>query len=434
MRTSVMPEPTEVRRERQAQGMQLERNSNFNMGTDLGDRKSNSNMATDWGDRKSIQKTKMASGNTPRILVSPLLSIHEEEELMPKEPCATPSWEMFASTQYGVWRGVGAAYCPLAKMKPISRGDADEYLYDCRTCSTVEEVQGTNGSSIQRKTMWAVGNPNGEQDKREREELAGKDIDCPDTQRRVTADLNSVELSYDALMEEDVMERDPGLFFFEDGSYSKGTFLLFKEDPNNLNPTYKIEQCLVRGRHRRVRVVHNLEVEENRLNIKWHGVAVYEEEWMGPDPVKSISDTGRQQLSLFSVRQRTRQEDLIGPWKVLEVSASAVLPEESVTGALTDMLSYAYSRMEVVRLRRLPEEPVHYVGWDKLNQDDLTVHWLPGGITAYMHQKESGVVMLGVAWHDDGVNLVMERDYDIMGRVYEVRNKFEVKESASLEK
>lgn len=214
MRTSVMPEPTEVRRERQAQGMQLERNSNFNMGTDLGDRKSNSNMATDWGDRKSIQKTKMASGNSPRILVSPLLSIHEEEELMPKEPCATPSWEMFASTQYGVWRGVGAAYCPLAKMKPISRGDADEYLYDCRTCSTVEEVQGTNGSSIQRKTMWAVGNPNGEQDKREREELAGKDIDCPDTQRRVTADLNSVELSYDALMEEDVMERDPGLFFF----------------------------------------------------------------------------------------------------------------------------------------------------------------------------------------------------------------------------
>jgi ELMO domain-containing protein len=62
---------------------------------------------------------------------------------------------------------------------------------------------------------------------------------------------------------------------------------------------------------------------------------------------------------------------------------------------------------------------------------DVTVLWLPGagGVTAYVDINEDGTLCIGVGWYwdeDEGINLVMERDYGTDGRLREVRSKTEV--------
>lgn len=482
--------------------------SNVNRKPSSGGRRGSSSSE---GTRKDKETTQLPA--TSRIIVSAAMPVETEVVLQTQEPSVTPSWKTFASSHCGVWRGIGAAFSPMtAEMEPVSLGDVNEYLYDCRIYSTVQEVQGKNSSSIQRKTVWAVGNPYGEQGKRaieiqhelpdemENEDgtpenteedssgnsdilvskdensnaVSSVDMSFPkngtqpggslaDTQERVngdsgneelsyntvmeadlmelepgpadtqeefvTADLESKELKYSSVMEEDIMELEPGLIFFEDGSYSRGPLELLTGDTTlfEFGSTYKIEQCLVIGGHRRLRLVHTIGVEEEWSEIELLRVAVYEEEWMGPCNVKSISDVGGHHLSLFSTRERTLQQELAGSWKVFEVSATAVLPEESVTGSLTDRPPYVYLSMETVKRRLLPEKPVHFVDEDILDMQDVTVLWLPGGITAYVDQKEDGVLTIGIGWYNDGVNLVMERVYNANGRLYEVRTKSEVK-------
>lgn len=406
----------------------------------------------------------------PRVLVSAVMPVETEKVLQTQEPSITPSWQTFISSLSGVWRGVGAAFSPItAEMEAIALGDKNEMLYDCRVLSTIEEVQGTSKSRIHRKTIWAVGNPLGEHARAKykvQQMLSDEDTDEEDeihdnmedhslendwgleisddilleeevdtgvqpqdsSDKRITADLESKDMTYDTVMEEDVLELEPGLVYFEDGSYSRGPIELLTGDTSEFaSPTYKIEQCLVRGGHSRLRLVHTIAVEEKGEEIQLLRVVVYEEEWMGPSNMKSISDSGGHHLKLFSQCPRLPPQELVGTWKVFEMSAIAVLPDNLEAGRSTERPPYVYMSMEMQKRRLLPDIPLHFADEDILDMQDVTVMWLPGGVNAYVDIKEGRTLTIGVGWYSDGVNLVMERDYSANGKLFEVHTKSEVK-------
>lgn len=415
---------------------------------------------------KSTKSQTKSSGAPPqdgsRMLVSTVMPVEVEKVLQTGEPASTPSWQTFASSLCGVWRGVGAAFSPVtAEMEAIALGSQDEMLYDCRILSTVEECKGNSMSQIHRKTVWAVGNPLGEQGKQSLqvqepfmlpqevtddvegnvlakvEEIGAElvedntlaDVDTSvhsqtSASQRITADLESPDLIYDTVMEEDVLEVEPGLVFFEDGSYSRGPLTLLDGD----SPSYKIEQCLVRGGHTRLRLAHTIAVEGGGESVQLLRVAVYHEEWMGPHNMKSISDSGGHHLKLFSEHSRLKPHALVGSWKVFELSATAVVADEvEVEKSTSQRPPYVYMTTETQKRRLLPEFPILFADEDIMDMQDVTVMWLPGGISAYVDVKDEGTLTVGVGWYDDGVNLVMERDYNTEGKLSEVHHKSEVK-------
>jgi len=222
---------------------------------------------------------------------------------------------------------------------------------------------------------------------------------------------------------------EPGIVFFEDGSYSRGPVDIaigeYDESKYFLSPTYKFEQCLVKGCHNRLRIVHTIEFNEGGANIQIVRVAVYEEKWASPANIHVEDDT-LVELKPFSRRSRTKPSELTGSWKVYEVSATPIFSDE--TQELEGGAPFVYLCMETVKKRTLPESSVFFGEEEMLDMQDVTVLWLPGGVTAYVDINEDGVLCIGVGWYsEEGINLVMERDYGTDGRLREVRTKTEVK-------
>ncbi|KAH9293917.1 hypothetical protein KI387_040879, partial [Taxus chinensis] len=216
-----------------------------------------------------------------------------------------------------------------------------------------------------------------------------------------------------------------------DGSYSRGPLMLDVKGSADdsryyISPTYKIEQCLVRGCHKRLRVVHTIALKEGGAEVELLRLAVYKEEWMAPSHLELVSETEESPLKPISHEKRISPTELVGSWKVFEISATAILDDlEEETSAKRP--SFVYLCMETLKRRRLPEVPLHFVDADALDLQDVTVLWLPGGITAYVDTKEDDVLTIGFGWYfDDGTNLVMERDYGADGKLLEVRSKSEV--------
>jgi len=132
------------------------------------------------------------------------------------------------------------------------------------------------------------------------------------------------------------------------------------------------------------------------------------------------------ELKPFSRRSRTKPSELTGSWKVYEVSATPIFSDE--TQELEGGAPFVYLCMETVKKRTLPESSVFFGEEEMLDMQDVTVLWLPGGVTAYVDINEDGVLCIGVGWYsEEGINLVMERDYGTDGRLREVRTKTEVK-------
>ena len=129
----------------------------------------------------------------------------------------------------------------------------------------------------------------------------------------------------------------------------------------------------------------------------------------------------------FSQRKRTQPSELTGSWKVFEVSATPVFGEEMLAGE-SNGTPYVYLCTETLKKRSLPENPVYFGEEEMLDMQDVTVLWLPGGVTGYVDVNKEGVLCIGVGWYsDEGINLVMERDYGIDGKLKEVSWKTEVK-------
>lgn len=131
-------------------------------------------------------------------------------------------------------------------------------------------------------------------------------------------------------------------------------------------------------------------------------------------------------LKPISQRKRTQPSELIGSWKVFEVSATPIFSEE--VPVEEGGLPYVYLCTETLKKRRLPESALYFGEEEIHDLQNVTILWLPGGVTGYVDVTKDGTLCIGVGWYsDEGINLVIERDYGIDGKLKEVRSKSEVK-------
>ncbi|KAL3815007.1 hypothetical protein ACJIZ3_016275 [Penstemon smallii] len=379
-----------------------------------------------------------------RVMVSGLMLMEVETVLQTQEPVIRPAWYTFASSVSGIWKGVGAVYSPItAEMEPVDIGSRNENLFDCYIVSHIEALPSSSGpqiSQIQRKINWVTLNPHGEA-QHGGGNLGNKDQDATFNMKEISdrkstghilPKIESFDFGRSDVMEEDVMGMEHGLVFFEDGSYSRGPMDIpigeLDESEYYLSPTFKFEQCLVKGCHKRLRVVHTIEFSKGGSDIQIMRVAVFEEEWVSPS---SIPDTSELQLDMipFSQRQRVQPSELTGSWKVFEVSATPIYGDDmTMEETETETTPYVYLCTENLKKRNLPENLVNFGEEEMLDMQDVTVLWLPGGVTAYVDVNKDGILCIGVGWYsDEGINLVMERDYGLDGKLKEVRSKSEMK-------
>ncbi|XP_058221735.1 uncharacterized protein LOC131331820 [Rhododendron vialii] len=376
---------------------------------------------------KRVKSVRKRGKGGDMVMVSGSMLMEIETVLQTQEPVIRPAWNTFASSVSGIWKGVGAVFSPItAEMQPVDIGNKNENLYDCYTLLRIEAMASPTGGQtcqIQRVINWVSMNPCGE----------NRLLNGGSNSSKVDALLpkfESFDLSTSDVMEEDVMGMEPGLVFFEDGSYSRGPVDVPIAEPDEsmyyLNPIFKFEQCLVKGCHKRLRIVHTIEFGNGGSDIQIMRVAVYEEQWVSPASIQDQSDP-EFDLKPFSQRKRTQPSELTGSWKVFEVSAMPVYGEETIMEQ-TNGTPYVYLCTETLKKRSLPENPVHFKEEEMLDMQDVTVLWLPGGVTAYVDVSEDGILCIGVGWYsDEGINLVMERDYGVDGKLKEVRSKSEIK-------
>ncbi|XP_078162553.1 dihydroorotate dehydrogenase (DUF3598) [Carex rostrata] len=353
------------------------------------------------------------------ILVSGPMLVELETVLQTQEPVIRPAWDTFTSSLSGIWKGVGAVFSPItAEMDPISVNNQRENLYDCYTLSRIEKA---SADEVRRTTNWAALNPFGEGSGADKgaSDVAGSDLPA----------YESFDMKESELLEEDGMIMDPGLVFFEDGSYSRGPVEIsvgeYDERNYFLSPTFKFEQCLVKGCHKRLRVVHTIAFNEGGANIEIIRVAVYEEKWVSPSNL-DLADEGTFDLKPLSQRKRTHPSELTGSWKVFEVSATPIFTISDPDFSNTSGSPFVYFCTESLKKRSLPESS--FEEQELRDMQDVTILWLPGGVTGYVDVNNEGVLCIGVSWYsDEGINLVMERDYGTDGKLREVRWKSELK-------
>ncbi|KAM3733343.1 hypothetical protein ACB098_11G128400 [Castanea mollissima] len=398
-------------------------------------------------EKRMVRRKRTKAGAGGSVLVSSAMLVEVETVLQTQEPVIRPMWNTFASSVSGIWKGVGAVFSPItAEMEPIDIGNKSENLYDCYTLSRIEAEPSSSGgmtSQIHRKINWVTLNPYGEKprhigggDRSKEEHEAGrassptKEMTHEIVPSHVLPKFGSFDFKTSDVMDEDVMGSEPGLVFFEDGSYSRGPvdIPIGEVDDSNyyLSPTFKFEQCLVKGCHKRLRIIHTIEFNNGGSDIQIMRIAVYEEEWVSP---ASLPDQSEPDFDLkpFSQRKRTQPSELTGSWKVFEVSATPVFDEEMVAEE-SNGTPYVYLCTETLKKRSLPENPVYFGEEEMLDMQDATVLWLPGGVTGYVDVSKEGILCIGVGWYsDEGINLVMERDYGVDGKLKEVRSKTEVK-------
>ncbi|KAJ3680562.1 hypothetical protein LUZ60_016840 [Juncus effusus] len=347
-----------------------------------------------------------------RILVSSSMLMEVETVLQTQEPVIIPSWSTFTSSLTGLWKGVGAVFSPFtAELEAVSVNSQRENLYDCYTLSRIEKAA---EDQVKRRVNWAALNAVGE--------AGGFGVEGDGAALR---GFEEFEWEKSEVLEEEVMDRDPGLVYFEDGSYSRGPVQIpvgeYDERKYFLAPTFKFEQCLVKGCHKRLRIVHTIEFSEGGANIQVIRVAVYEEQWVGPTSL-DFPDEGNFEIKPLSQRKRAHPSDLTGSWKVFEISATPLFPSSQMTDS-----PFVYICTETLKRRSLPDSSLF--GEEELNDgEDVSMMWLPGGATGFVEVKEDGVLCVGAGWYgEEGVNLVMERDYGMDGKLIEARWKSEVK-------
>lgn len=129
----------------------------------------------------------------------------------------------------------------------------------------------------------------------------------------------------------------------------------------------------------------------------------------------------------FSQRKRVQPSELSGSWKVFEMSATPIYGED-LTLEEGKSAPYVYLCTENLKNRSLPENLVYFGEEEMVDMQDVAVLWLPGGVTAYVDVNKEGILCIGVGWYsEEGINLVMERDYGLDGKLKEVRWKSEMK-------
>ncbi|KAF2292010.1 hypothetical protein GH714_000130 [Hevea brasiliensis] len=87
---------------------------------------------------------------------------------------------------------------------------------------------------------------------------------------------------------------------------------------------------------------------------------------------------------------------------------------------------YVHFCTETLKKRSLPENPIYFGEEEIIDMQDVTLLWLPDGASGYVDVGKDGILCIGVGWYsDEGIKLVMERDYGLDGMLKEVRWKSE---------
>ncbi|KAF2292013.1 hypothetical protein GH714_000136 [Hevea brasiliensis] len=93
-----------------------------------------------------------------------------------------------------------------------------------------------------------------------------------------------------------------------------------------------------------------------------------------------------------------------------------------------EFLEFKFRPDETLKKRSLPENPIYFGEEEIIDMQDVTLLWLPDGASGYVDVGKDGILCIGVGWYsDEGIKLVMERDYGLDGMLKEVRWKSEVK-------
>eukprot|EP00897_Mesotaenium_endlicherianum_P008707 jgi/Mesen1/7865/ME000042S07310 len=435
----------------------------------------------------------------PRELLSqqapqPGLALPGGALLSRQELVSSPLWMTFASSAAGVWRGVGGCFSPItAAMEPMSIGAGSERLYDAFTTCSVEprgvgrERDATSGS-LQRVVRWRVGNAAGELSRKaggvmatvegggegegvgvgearvrleqalargggEEEEGWGEEEEeeedgvleeergAEEEEGEFEGGFEEVEEMEDVVGEEeeeevadeDELTAEPGLIYFEDGSYSRGPLRLLPDDDEEDDGP----GVLVKGGHTRLRLQQTLTVDPRGEAVQLLRVALYEEEWMGPCHMASISASGGEDLVPLSARRRLSSTEVAGKWKVFETTAT-LLHDQPIDDDNDDVdndsagvgahAEVVYTCKETLKERGLPKAGVRRKEEWGASIDDVSILWLPGGVSVTLDITEKGTLLAGVGWlSDEGSRLYLERVYDSRGLLQEVRSGSEVK-------
>nr|GEU72185.1 hypothetical protein [Tanacetum cinerariifolium] len=350
-----------------------------------------------------------------------------------QEPVVIPIWNTFASSVSGIWKGVGAVFSPItAQMEPIEVGRNNEHQFDCYTLSRIEAVPPTNRddtSHIRRTVNWVTLNPYGENRQLHSRENKGKEMSVEENASLPTID------SLDGKRKN------------HDGSYSRGPVDIPVGEVNETNyflsPTFKFEQGTAKERRRMISQVTTPKsiglVLPTTNASRYPVMTIRRTVLVRYSYEKQIGRGGKMDgldksdvdfdVKPFSQRKRVQPSQLTGSWKVFETSATPIYgEEETVTEDDSNDPPYVYLCTETLKKRNSPDSAVYFGEEEVLDMVDVTMLWLPGGVTAYVDVKKDGILCIGVGWYsDEGINLVMERDYGTDGKLKEVRSKTEVK-------
>ncbi|KAF1892840.1 hypothetical protein Lal_00035484 [Lupinus albus] len=96
-------------------------------------------------------------------------------------------------------------------------------------------------------------------------------------------------------------------------------------------------------------------------------------------------------------------------------------PNFTICGAL---FVEALCSIETIKNRSLPGSSNYFVEEEIVDMQDVSMLWLPGGVTCYVDINKDEILCIGVGWYsDEGINLVMERDYGMDGKLKETDTK-----------
>jgi len=173
----------------------------------------------------------------------PPLDVFNEEVLTPVEPATEPWWSTFSGHQAGLWRGKIAAFDPVTgESELLTMTSAKQKLFELPTeCKVKRYEEGEMGSSASVEQVLVQLTPEADADSEEGAELA--------TFTKAEAEVSEV-----------MAFTEPGLVWFQDGSYSRGPVVMEPAEGEDIL-TVTFENCLyLSGKQRRVRVFQTVQM------------------------------------------------------------------------------------------------------------------------------------------------------------------------------
>ena len=358
------------------------------------------------------------------------------EILAPEEMARPASWSTFANSAAGVWVGSTAAFNPqTGESEDLYSRQPEAFTITIDRVDPVRMGSGDDAPAQEAVVRHVLREIEG------RPKKGARGNDDADEELDEEPDVESEELS------DLILDEEPGLIFFEDGSYSRGPLVLGADTgrPDDIPDAPAFETTLVNQGHTRVRVASTLELSADQNSEPLAGsdadgdgaltmirTTVVLEEWMKPskDGLSEGDEEALEKLApeegALSAGDYLNPENVCGTWKVFTRTAT-VLPASSDSLDLVDpsgaggppkvVIAYSTEETEVERKPELSSE------------GDIAL-WLTSGVHVTLDFEGSNLCYR-VGWTAlDGQRLEVTRVYDADScELLEVRHTDEIKGS-----